>query len=108
MGPVGHPFKSCRGPNASLRRGHHEWTKAVVEDILVPIDAYHLFDRLGRRIPREDRFSVPRVPAVVELCIQAGVDLPEFPTKRRRKPIIRISKSEFVDADESELPDPDP
>ncbi|PWA35453.1 APO domain-containing protein [Artemisia annua] len=33
------------------------------------------------------------------------VDLPDFPTKRRRKPIIRISKSEFIDADESELPD---
>lgn len=108
VGPVGHPFKSCRGPNSSIRTGHHEWTKAIVEDILIQVDAYHLFDRLGRRIPHEDRFSVPRVPAVVELCIQAGVDLPDFPTKRRRKPIIRISKSEFVDADESELPDPDP
>lgn len=108
VGPVGHPFKSCRGPNASIRMGHHEWTKARVEDILIPVDAYHLFDRLGKRIPHEERFSVPRVPAVVELCIQAGVDLPEFPTKRRRKPIIRINKSEFVDADESELPDPDP
>lgn len=45
---------------------------------------------------------------MVELCIQAGVDIPEFPTKRRRKPIIRISKREFIDADESELPDPIP
>lgn len=107
MGPVGHPFKSCRGSNASVRRGLHEWTNAVIEDILVPIEAYHLFDRLGKRIPHEERFSVPRIPAVVELCIQAGVDLPEFPTKRRRKPIIRIGNSEFVDADENELPDLD-
>ncbi|KAI8565720.1 hypothetical protein RHMOL_Rhmol03G0283100 [Rhododendron molle] len=35
-------------------------------------------------------------------------DLPEYSTKRRRKPIIRIAKSEFIDADESDLPDLDP
>lgn len=108
MGPVGHPFKSCRGPNSTIRKGHHEWTNAVVEDILVPIESYHLFDRLGKRIPHIERFSIPRIPAIVELCIQGGVDLPELPTKRRRKPIIRIGKKEFVDADESDLPDPDP
>lgn len=108
VGPVGHPFKSCRGQGAPFRRGTHEWTNAVVEDILVPIEAYHLFDRLGNRMPHEERFSIPRIPAIVELCIQAGVDLPEFPTKRRRKAIIRIGKHEFVDADESELPDLEP
>ncbi|KAK2980744.1 hypothetical protein RJ640_002556 [Escallonia rubra] len=108
VGPIGHPFKSCRGQNASVRKGHHEWADAVVEDKLVQVEAYHLFDRLGVRIPHAERFSIPRVPAVVELCIQAGVDLPEFPTKRRRKPVIRIAKSEFVDADESELPDLEP
>lgn len=108
MGPVGHPFKSCRGSRASIRNGLHEWANAFVEDILVQVDAYHLFDRLGKRIPHAERFSVPRLPALVELCIQAGVDLPAFPTKRRRKAIIRIGKSEFVDADESELPDLEP
>ncbi|KAK2980739.1 hypothetical protein RJ640_002551 [Escallonia rubra] len=108
VGPIGHPFKSCRGQNASIRKGHHEWVDAVVEDILVQVEAYHLFDRLGIRIPHAERFSITRVPAVVELRIQAGVDLPEFPTKRRRKPVIRIAKSEFVDADESELPDLEP
>ena len=74
----------------------------------MPIDAYHLYDRLGKRIHHNERFSIPRIPAVGELCIQAGVDVPEFSTKRRRKPIIRIGKREFVDADESELPDPVP
>ncbi|XP_047946168.1 APO protein 2, chloroplastic-like [Salvia hispanica] len=108
VGPIGHPFKSCRGPRASIRKGTHEWGKAVVEDILVPLEAYHLYDRLGNRITHDERFSIPRVPAVVELCIQAGVDLPEYPTKRRRKRIIRIGKKEFVDADESDLPDLDP
>ena len=72
------------------------------------IEAYHLYDRLGKRIPHEERFSIPRIPALVKLRVQAGVDLPEFPTKRRRKRVIRIGKHEFVNADESELPDPEP
>ncbi|KAK1269828.1 hypothetical protein QJS04_geneDACA013679 [Acorus gramineus] len=108
VGPEGHPFKSCRGPRAEVRKGMHDWTRALVDDVLVPVEAFHLADRLGKRIPHEQRFSVPRVPAVVELCIQAGVDLPDLPTKRRRKPVIRLGRSEFIDADEDDLPDPEP
>ncbi|GER46980.1 hypothetical protein STAS_24046 [Striga asiatica] len=108
VGSFGHPFKSCKGSQASIRKGSHEWCEAVIEDLLVPVEAFHLYDRLGNRITHGERFSIPRIPAIIELCIQAGVDLPEYPTKRRRKPIIRIGKKEFVDADESELPDPDP
>lgn len=108
VGPFGHPFRSCRGQNANIRKGLHAWTTASVDDIILPVEAYHLYDRLGKRIPHEKRFSIPRIPAVVELCIQAGVNIPELPTKRRRKQIIRIGRKEFVDADESELPDPGP
>jgi hypothetical protein len=108
VGPEGHPFKSCKGKHATLRKGLHQWTNAAVEDVLVPIEAYHLYDPLGKRIKHEERFSIPRIPAVMELCIQAGVYVSEYPTKRRRKPIIRIGKREFVDADESDLPDPVP
>uniref|UniRef100_A0A2N9FLS4 APO domain-containing protein n=1 Tax=Fagus sylvatica TaxID=28930 RepID=A0A2N9FLS4_FAGSY len=108
VGPVGHPFRSCRGQNTNIRKGLHEWTNAIVDDIVLPVEAYHLYDRLGIRIPHEERFSIPRIPAVVELCIQAGVNIRELPTKRRRKPIIRLGRKEFVDADESELPDPVP
>ncbi|KAI3751373.1 hypothetical protein L2E82_22457 [Cichorium intybus] len=108
VGPVGHPFRSCQGQNLSIRKGKHEWVDAVVEDIIVQIKAYRLYDRLGKHISHEERFSVPRIPALVELCIQAGVELPKYPTKRRRNPIIRINKSEFIDVDESELPDPTP
>ncbi|KAL3016309.1 hypothetical protein AAZX31_06G206400 [Glycine max] len=91
VGPVGHPFELCKGTHANIRKGLHEWTNAHVEDILIPIEAYHLFDRLGKWITHEERFS--------------GVEIPEFPTKRRRKPIIRIGRKEFIDADESDLPD---
>ncbi|CAL1414961.1 unnamed protein product [Linum trigynum] len=108
VGPEGHPFSSCKGKYTGVRKGHHEWTSAVVEDILVPIEAYHLYDRLGNRIRHDERFLIPRIPAVVELCIQAGVNIPDLPTKRRRKPVVWIGRKEFVDADESELPDPVP
>ncbi|CAA6660125.1 unnamed protein product [Spirodela intermedia] len=108
VGPVGHPFKSCRGPRAEARQGRHEWTRASVEDLLVPVETFHLFDRLGRRITHQERFSIPRVPAIVELCVQAGVDLPDLPTRRRRKPVIRINRSEVIDADEDDLPEPEP
>ncbi|GAB4827594.1 APO protein 2, chloroplastic, variant 2 [Ancistrocladus abbreviatus] len=108
VGPVGHPFKSCRGQQASIRKGLHEWGSAVVEDIFLQVDAYHLYDRLGPRILHDERFSIPRIPALVELCIQAGVNIPKFPVKRRRKPVIRIGRKEFIDADESDLPDPVP
>ncbi|XP_020101922.1 APO protein 2, chloroplastic-like isoform X2 [Ananas comosus] len=108
VGSTGHPFKTCRGMQSDHRKGQHEWTRASLEDVFVPIEAYHLFDRLGKRISHEERFSIPRIPAIVELCIQAGVDLPDLPTKRRRKPVIRVGKSEIIDADEDDLPDPEP
>ncbi|KAJ0030038.1 hypothetical protein Pint_14394 [Pistacia integerrima] len=67
VGPVGHPFKSCKGPNASLRKGLHEWTSAALEDIFQ-----------------------------------------NFPQKGEESRIVGIAKREFVDTDESELPDPGP
>lgn len=106
VGATGHPFRSCRGVRAESRRGLHDWTsKATVDDVFIPVEAFHLFDRLGKRIAHAERFTVPRVPAIVELCIQAGVDLPDLPTKRRRKPVIRVGKSEIIDANEDDLPD---
>ncbi|TVU28393.1 hypothetical protein EJB05_19910 [Eragrostis curvula] len=108
VGSVGHPFRTCRGMLSDKRRGEHDWGSTIVEAIFLPVEAYHLEDRLGKRIPHDQRFAVPRIPALVELCIQAGVDLPEYPTKRRRKPIIKIGRKEFVDANEDDLPDPEP
>ncbi|KAG5243725.1 APO protein [Salix suchowensis] len=32
VGPEGHPFKSCKGKHATLRKGLHLWTNAAVED----------------------------------------------------------------------------
>ncbi|KAM3225258.1 hypothetical protein ACQJBY_058169 [Aegilops geniculata] len=108
VGSVGHPFRTCRGMSSDKRKGEHDWGSTFIEAVFLPVEAYHLEDRLGPRIPHDQRFEVPRIPALVELCIQAGLDLPEYPTKRRRKPIVKIGRKEFVDANEDDLPDPEP
>uniref|UniRef100_A0A453PI78 APO domain-containing protein n=3 Tax=Triticeae TaxID=147389 RepID=A0A453PI78_AEGTS len=68
--------------SSDKRKGEHDWGSTFVEAVFLPVEAYHLEDRLGPRIPHDQRFEVPRIPALVELCIQAGLDLPEYPTKR--------------------------
>ncbi|KAH7437373.1 hypothetical protein KP509_05G068200 [Ceratopteris richardii] len=64
---------------------------AKPSDVFPSLDAYHLYDRL-KTVYHAERFSVPRLPALVELCIQAGVELPEYPTLRRKYPIKAIGK----------------
>ncbi|GMH14824.1 hypothetical protein Nepgr_016665 [Nepenthes gracilis] len=89
---TGHQIQDCHGPSSAKRRGFHSWVKASINDVLLPIDCYHLFDPFGRRIKHETRFDYDRIPAVVELCIQAGVDLPGYPSRRRTRPIRMIGK----------------
>ncbi|XP_068641601.1 APO protein 1, chloroplastic-like [Aristolochia californica] len=92
VGPVGHEMQDCNGPGNARRRSFHTWVKGSVNDVLTPIESYHLYDPFGRRIKHETRFDYDRIPAVVELCIQAGVDIPEYPSRRRTAPIRMIGK----------------
>ncbi|KAJ7520274.1 hypothetical protein O6H91_20G076000 [Diphasiastrum complanatum] len=94
VGHRGHHIRSCQVPNSNLRNAHHFWVKANIDDILVPVESFHLFDRLAKLIKHDQRFKIDRLPAVLELCIQAGVDLPEYPTLRRTCPIKRLTKGE--------------
>lgn len=62
-----------------------------MHDLVFFPKCFHLFDRVGKaRVVHDERYSVPRLPAVVELCIQAGVDLEKYPARRRRKPVYNI------------------
>lgn len=92
MALEGHQIKDCLGPTSRDRHSLHSWVRGSIDDILVPIESYHLYDPFGRRIKHETRFEYDRIPAVVELCIQAGVDIPEYPSRRRMKPIRMIGK----------------
>lgn len=92
VGQSGHDIQDCHGPNSGRRRGFHSWVKGSINDVLIPIESYHLYDPFGRRITHETRFNYDRIPAIVELCIQAGVDLPEYPSRRRTQPVRIIGK----------------
>lgn len=35
--------------------------------------------------------EVDRIPAIVELCVQAGVDIPEYLTRRRAFPVYCVA-----------------
>ncbi|CDO98690.1 unnamed protein product [Coffea canephora] len=89
---VGHDIQDCHGSTSGSRKGFHSWVKGSINDVLLPIESYHMYDPFGRRIKHETRFNYDRIPAVVELCIQAGVDLPEFPSRRRTQPVRMIGK----------------
>ncbi|CAN0825386.1 APO protein 1, chloroplastic [Linum grandiflorum] len=89
---TGHEIKNCLGSSNARRHGLHSWVKGSINDIIIPIESYHLYDPFGRRIKHETRFDYDRIPAVVELCIQAGVKIPEYPSRRRNKPIRMLGK----------------
>lgn len=88
----GHKIQDCQGPTSGSRKSFHSWIKASINDVLLPIDSYHMYDPFGRRIKHETRFNYDRIPAVVELCIQAGVELPEYTSRRRTEPIRMLGK----------------
>ncbi|KAJ7975556.1 APO protein [Quillaja saponaria] len=92
VGQTGHHIKNCLGLTSSQRHSFHSWVKGSISDVLVPIESYHLYDPFGRRIKHETRFEYDRIPAIVELCIQAGVDIPEYPSRRRAQPIRMLGR----------------
>lgn len=90
VGTVPHLIRTC-DVAGSLASKEHSWARGGIEHVLPLVESFHLYDRLGRAVSHEERLLVDRIPAVVELCIQAGVDVPEFPTKRRIFPVYNVA-----------------
>ncbi|KAL9271164.1 APO protein 3, mitochondrial-like protein [Drosera capensis] len=91
VGPVGHQIRTCTGPKSGLRRATHVWRRGNAQDVVYFPSCFHLNDRVGRpRVLHDERSIVKRIPAIVELCVQAGVDLEKYPVKRRTKPVYSI------------------
>ncbi|XVF54784.1 hypothetical protein PTKIN_Ptkin05aG0209400 [Pterospermum kingtungense] len=91
IGNVGHEIRTCTGPKSGSRRATHVWRKGGVGDVVFFPKCFHLSDRVGKpRVVHDEQHSVPRIPAVLELCIQAGVDVEKYPSKRRTKPVYSI------------------
>ncbi|CAA6663984.1 unnamed protein product [Spirodela intermedia] len=95
----GHEIRSCEGRGSAARGGGHAWTRGGIRDVARFPHCFHLVDRVGRpRVGHKERLLVPRLPAVVELCIQAGLDLDDFPARRRTRPVCSI-EGRIVDFD---------
>lgn len=106
IGNVGHEIRTCEGPQSGSRNSLHVWQPGTVRDVVGFPYCYHLSDRVGKpRVVRKEKYEVPRLPAILELCIQAGVDIGRYPTKRRTRPVYsidgRIADFELDEEEES-------
>lgn len=100
VGKEGHGIRTCTGPGSGTRSATHVWKRGRPSDVVLFPKCFHLYDRAVRpRVLHDERFTVPRISAVLELCIQAGVDLEKFPSKRRTKPVYSI-EGRIVDFEE--------
>ncbi|XP_020106750.1 APO protein 3, mitochondrial [Ananas comosus] len=91
IGHLDHQIRSCEGPKCGSRSSTHVWRRGGIRDVVGFPYCYHLYDRVGKpRVVHKERCGVPRLQAIVELCIQAGVDLENYPAKRRTKPVYSI------------------
>uniref|UniRef100_A0A7N0VCB2 APO domain-containing protein n=1 Tax=Kalanchoe fedtschenkoi TaxID=63787 RepID=A0A7N0VCB2_KALFE len=74
IGKEGHLIKTCRGYRRQTKNQVHCWVPGSLNDILVPVEAFHLQNMSQGEIRHHQRFDFDRIPAVLELCWQAGVD----------------------------------
>lgn len=75
IGEEGHLIRTCHGYRHHAKNKVHEWVSGGLNDILVPVETFHLNHMFQKVIKHEQRFDYDRVPAVVELCLQAGANL---------------------------------
>uniref|UniRef100_A0A0E0EE32 APO domain-containing protein n=1 Tax=Oryza meridionalis TaxID=40149 RepID=A0A0E0EE32_9ORYZ len=91
VGGAGHDIRTCEGPGSAARNALHVWRPGTARDVVGFPYCYHLFDRVGKpRVSHKEKYDVPRLPAILELCIQAGVDVERYPAKRRTRPVYSI------------------
>nr|XP_025614353.1 APO protein 4, mitochondrial isoform X1 [Arachis hypogaea] len=72
IGEQGHKIQTCWGYKHRAKNRVHEWVRGGLNDILVPVQAFHLHNMFQPVITHNQRFDFERVPAVLELCWQAG------------------------------------
>ncbi|KAF0932150.1 hypothetical protein E2562_008681 [Oryza meyeriana var. granulata] len=105
VGGAGHEIRTCEGSGSAARNALHVWRPGTVRDVVGFPYCYHLFDRVGKpRVSHKEKYDVPRLPAILELCIQAGVDVDRYPTKRRARPVYSI-EGRIVDFEPDEEED---
>lgn len=74
IGEKGHLIQTCHGYRRQAKNRVHEWVSGGLNDIIVPVETFHLQRMFQPVIQHNQRFDFDRVSAVVELCWQAGAD----------------------------------
>lgn len=74
IGEEGHAIRTCGGYRHLAKNQVHKWVKGGLNDILVPVETFHLHSMFQHVIKHQERFDYERVPAVIELSLQAGAD----------------------------------
>lgn len=70
-------MKTCHGFKRMIKDQPHKWIEGHLKDVLVPVESFHLQNMFQPIIKHEQRFDFARAPAVLELCYQAGADIPD-------------------------------
>ncbi|PIN12470.1 hypothetical protein CDL12_14922 [Handroanthus impetiginosus] len=73
IGKGGHLIRTCCGPRHQAKNQVHTWVTGSMNNILVPVETFHLQKMFQNVIKHDERFDYDRIPAIVELCLQAGV-----------------------------------
>ncbi|XP_023514040.1 APO protein 3, mitochondrial-like [Cucurbita pepo subsp. pepo] len=90
IGDPPHKIRTCNVAGSAPNK-EHTWEIGGIQHVFPTVESFHLYDRIGRAVSHNEQLQVDRIPAVVELCIQAGVDIPEYPTRRRTFPIYNVA-----------------
>ncbi|RZC54107.1 hypothetical protein C5167_012962 [Papaver somniferum] len=74
IGKEGHLIKTCHGYRRLIKNQVHHWVDGALNDIMVPVEAFHM-TKSPDLIQHDQRFDFDRIPALLELCSQAGADI---------------------------------
>lgn len=74
IGEGGHLIQTCHGYRHHAKNKVHSWVKGSMNDVIVPVQTFHLQKMFQNVVKHHERFDYDRIPAVVELCLQAGAD----------------------------------
>jgi len=77
VGPWGHNAKLCGAFKHQWRDGKHGWQDATLDEVVPPNYVYHVRDPEGPPLSGALRRYYGKAPAVVEVCVQAGAEIPD-------------------------------
>lgn len=85
VGPWGHNAKLCGAFKHQWRDGKHGWQDATVDEVVPPNYVWHVQDPGGPPLRGALKRFYGKAPAVVEMCMQAGTEVPD-----KYKPMMRL------------------